>query len=71
MHESKRRYVICLRNDGADDLELRRLYEVVPDAASEQRAHLRVLDESGEDYVYPQEFFAAVEVSEETERALV
>ncbi len=62
--------MICLRTNGAEDLELRKLYEVIDDAASEQRGHLRIVDESGEDYVYPEEFFAAVEVSEETERAL-
>ncbi len=70
MQGTKRRYVICLRTNGAGDLELRKLYEVIDDAASEQRGHLRIVDESGEDYVYPEEFFAAVEVSEETERAL-
>ena len=70
MQGNKRRYVICLRTNGAGDLELRKLYEVIDDAASEQRGHLRIVDESGEDYVYPEEFFAAVEVSEETERAL-
>lgn len=48
----------------------RKLYDVVHDAASEQRGHLRVVDESGEDYLYPEEFCAAVEVPEETERAL-
>ena len=71
MQENKRRYVICLRTDGADALELRKLYEVIHDAASEKRGHLRVVDESGEDYLYPEEFFAAVEVPEETQRALV
>lgn len=70
MQGNKRRYVICLRTDGAEDLELRKLYEVIHDAASEQRGHLRVVDESGEDYLYPEEFFATVEVPEETERAL-
>ena len=70
MQGNKRRYVICLRTNGAGDLEVRKLYEVIDDAASEQRGHLRIVDESGEDYVYPEEFFAAVEVSEETERAL-
>ena len=68
---TKRRYVICLRNEGAEDLELRKLYEVIRDESSEQSGHLRVVDESGEDYLYPEEFFAAVEVPEETERALV
>ncbi len=71
MQRTKRRYVICLRTDGAKDLELRKLYEVIHDAASEQRGHLRVVDESGEDYLYPEEFFATVEVPEETQRALV
>ncbi len=70
MQGNKRRYVICLRTDGAEDLEVRKLYEVIDDAASEQRGHLRVVDESGEDYLYPEEFFAAVDVPEETERAL-
>ena len=63
--------MICLRTDGAEDLEPRKLYEVIHDAASERRGHLRVADESGEDYLYPEEFFAAVDVPEETERAMV
>jgi len=66
----RRQYVICLRNDGAEDLKVRKLYEVLHDADSAQRGHLRVVDESGEDYLYPEEFFAAVEVSEEAEQAL-
>jgi hypothetical protein len=70
VQQGKRRYVICLRNDGADDLELRKLYEVVPDEMSAQHGQLRVVDESGEDYLYPEEFFAAVDVPEETEQAL-
>ena len=70
MQGSKRRYVICLRTKGAENLELRKLYEVIHDAASEQRGYVRVVDESGEDCLYPEEIFAAVEVPEETERAL-
>jgi hypothetical protein len=48
----------------------RKLYEVIHDPASERRGQLRVIDESGEDYLYPEELFAVVEVPEETERAL-
>ena len=70
MDGTKRRYVICLRNNGAEDLEVRKLYEVVEDGTSEARGHLRVVDESGEDYLYPEELFAPVEVPEDTERAL-
>jgi len=70
VQETKRRYVICLRNGGAEDLAVRKLYEVIQDDASRQRGYLRVVDESGQDYLYPEELFAAVEVPEETERAL-
>ncbi len=71
MRASKRQYVICLSNDGAEDLSVRKLYEVLPDAASAARGHLRVVDESGEDYLYPEDLFAVVEVPLETEQALL
>lgn len=70
MQDAKCRYVICLHNDGAEDLDVRKLYEVIQDAASAQRGYMRVVDESGEDYLYPEKFFAAVDVPEETQRAL-
>jgi hypothetical protein len=69
-HPARRRYAICLRNDGADDLDVRKVYEVIPDETSSRHGLLRVVDESGEDYLYPAEFFAAVEVPEEVEQAL-
>lgn len=50
MQETKRRYVICLRNDGAEDLRVRKLYGVIQDAASGKLGQMRVVDESGEDY---------------------
>jgi hypothetical protein len=70
MSKPRRRYVVCVHAEGAEDLELRKLYEVRDDEAAERRGHLRVVDESGEDYLYPKEFFAPVEVPEDTERAL-
>jgi hypothetical protein len=70
MSRAKRRYVVCVYTEGAEDLELRKLYQVREDEAAERRGHLRVVDESGEDYLYPKEFFAPVEVPDATERAL-
>ena len=70
MSEKKRKYVICLRNDDAGDLEVRKLYEVLPDELAAERGYLRVVDESGEDYLYPADYFAAIDLSEEAERAL-
>lgn len=68
--KSAARYVVCVRSEGAEDLELRKLYRVLPDEPASARGYLRVVDESGEDYLYPVEWFVTVEVPEEAERAL-
>ena len=70
MSEKKRKYVICLRDDDAGDLEVRKLYEVLPDELAAEHGYLRVVDESGEDYLYPADCFAAIDLSKEVERAL-
>lgn len=64
------RYVVCLRNDGANDLEVRKLYRVVDDESATERGYLRVVDESGEDYLYPSTFFASVDIPEDVARDL-
>lgn len=64
------RYVICVRTEGTEDLEVRKVYRVLPDESASARGHLRVVDESGEDYLYPADWFVTVEVPEEAERAL-
>ncbi len=69
MRKSRGCYVICVRTEGADDLEVRKLYRVLPDEPAAARGHLRVVDESGDDYLYPAEWFVAVELPEEAERA--
>jgi hypothetical protein len=54
---------ICVKNDGYDaSLELRKVYELLPDSEASKHDQLRVVDESGEDYLYPKEFFVCVEV---------
>ena len=57
------RFVLCLRNDGADDLEPRKVYQVLPDAAAAREGLTRVVDESGEDYLYPADYFVRVKPS--------
>ena len=48
----KKRFVVCIRNTGYPAaLELRKIYEALPDAASEAHGLIRVIDESGEDYL--------------------
>jgi hypothetical protein len=69
---SSPRFVVCIQNEGYPEaLELRKLYRVVTDSQAGKVAHLRVIDESGEDYLYPKEFFAPVRIAEPTKRALV
>jgi hypothetical protein len=64
------RFVICRDNTGVDDLQVRKLYRVIPDAAAIKSDYIRVVDDSGEDYLYPADFFVAVELSDEAQRAL-
>ncbi len=60
--EKKRtpQFVLCIRNEGCDDLELRKVYQVLPDASATEEGCLRVIDESGEDYLYPAEGFLPI-----------
>lgn len=70
MNATTRKFVVCLRSEGVMDLELHELYEVLPDEKASQVGYLRVIDESGEDYLYPAERFGAVDLSQEVEEAL-
>jgi hypothetical protein len=70
MSKLRRKYVVCIQTEGAEDLELRKLYEVLEDQVAERRGYLRVVDESGEDYLYPKGLFAPVELPEDTKRAV-
>lgn len=65
------RYVVCVRNDGYPaSLEPRKLYEVRPDPGAAALGQLRVVDESGEDYLYPASYFAEVPLPHAVQQAL-
>ena len=66
----KKRFLLCVRNTGCEDLELRKLYEQLPDLRGAKDGYVRVVDESGDDYLYPGAQFVAVELPREAERAL-
>jgi len=64
-------FVICVGNKGyAASLELRKIYQIVPDKAASRLHQLRVIDESGEDYLYPQDYFVPVQLPQAVERAI-
>jgi len=67
-----KRFVVCLKNTGYEaSLEPRKIYEVVPDQEAEKHRQLRVIDESGEDYLYPENFFAAIELPQPLRKAVL
>lgn len=60
---SKSKFVICTRNTGYEvSLELRKLYLVIPDSDAKPHDQIRVVDESGEDYLYPSSFFVPIDL---------
>ena len=59
----RRRFAVCVRNDGYEaSLERNKIYAVLPDAEAERDGDLRVIDESGEDYLFSADRFVAIEV---------
>ena len=64
-------FVICVKNEGYEaSLESRKLYEAVPDPKAEDHQQVRVIDESGNDYLYPKDFFMKIEIPKVVEEAL-
>lgn len=67
----ERTFVVCVKNEGyAASLEERKIYESIPDPLAEKHGQVRIVDESGEDYLYPREFFREVKLSREIREAL-
>jgi hypothetical protein len=72
MKEREHQFVICVRNDqNPASLELRKIYEMIPDPKAAKRNLVRVIDESGENYLYPENFFVPVKLPQATSRAIL
>lgn len=68
---NKHQFAVCIDNHGYEaSLELRKLYEILPDAEADKFGQLRVIDESGDDYLYPAASFDRVALSERTAERL-
>lgn len=65
-----RRFVICIQNENADDLVRGKVYLVLPDKSASRHNLVRIIDESGEDYLYPGAFFAPIVLPQAIKRAL-
>jgi hypothetical protein len=72
MPTTARQFVVCLRNEGYEAaLERRKIYRVLPDPDAAKHRQIRVIDESGDDYLYPKNFFAPLELPQAVRRALL
>ena len=66
------RFVICVRNkDYPASLGLRKVYRLLADERASKRHQARVVDESGEDYLYPDEYFVPIKLPQAAERAVL
>src|SRR5258708_39508376 len=63
-------FAICVANEGYDDLEVWKVYRILPDAKAAGVGCIRVIDESGEDYIYPANRFDVVNVSKDVRTRL-
>ena len=72
MAKAVKQLVICIDNSGCEvSLERRKIYVALPDARAEKLEQIRVIDESGEDYLYPQEYFVAVALPQSVRKAVL
>ncbi len=64
-------YVFCIDDGGyRESLEVRKVYAVLPDERAARNNYLRVIDETGEDYLYPAKYFVPVHIPPEAAKIL-
>jgi hypothetical protein len=68
----KHKFLLCVDNEGYEaSLEVRKLYEKIPDKEADRHNQVRIIDESGEDYLYPSKLFASVRLPIQTKNRIV
>lgn len=72
MKPNEKNFVVCVSNEGYPaSLEVRKLYQSIPDQQAAKLHQIRVIDESGEDYLYPEEYFVPVQLPQSAEKAVL
>lgn len=72
MKKSEAQYVICVKNrNHRASLELRKIYRRLSDTTATRHGLVRIIDESGEDYLYPADYFIAIHLPQAVEKAIV
>jgi hypothetical protein len=71
-HKVEPKFAVCINNEDYEvSLELRKIYKVLHDAKAAEHHYIRVIDESGEDYLYPEDYFIPIELPKAVEKALL
>lgn len=68
---SETKFVICIGNNGSDDLQIGKVYQVLTDESAARDGYARVIDDSGEDYLYPADYFVRIALPKKAERVLL
>jgi hypothetical protein len=63
-------FALCIENKGCEDLEKRKIYRILPEDEAKKEGFMRIIDESGDDYLYPESYFILIELSREAQDAL-
>jgi len=70
--KAEKQFAICIKNeDYPASLEVRKIYEIIPDAKAAKHGMVRIIDESGEDYLYPADYFVPIELPHAAEVAFL
>jgi hypothetical protein len=64
-------FALCIENRDCDDLEKGKVYQVLSDDSASKEGYLRVVDESAEDYLYPESYFVLLDLPKKAENALL
>lgn len=64
-------FALCIENTGCEDIEKRKFYQILPDDKAAREGYLRVVDESLEDYLYPESYFIFVKLPRKVQEAFV
>ncbi|MFQ5754394.1 MAG: hypothetical protein ACE5HI_20645 [bacterium] len=70
LHSQEIKFAVCI-TDSESDLELRKIYQVLTDETAAKDNYVRIIDESGEDYLYPASYFVFIELPKAAEQAFL
>jgi len=70
-YDDEPKFALCIRNDECEDLDLRKVYRILPDDRAAEEDYVRIVDESREDYLYPASYFIQLRLPQEAQAVLV